>query len=253
MSKSVGATVVARQVGLRQVAWDSPMRSLLPWFALFDPEVTRQLAINDLYAHRSGLPDHAGDLLEDMDYGQREVLERLRYLPLSAFRTSYHYTNFGLTAAAEAVAAAARMDWATMSRQAIYSPLGMNRTSSRFADFEARSNRASLHVKVDSRWVPGHVRMPDAQSPAGGVSSSVNDMAKWLSMMLGNGLYAGRRIVDRAALAPAISPQLKTSPRAMDTPRAITAMASTSAPRRRGAKRTVTRALSRSAAPRVSR
>ena len=48
-------------------------------------------------------------------------------MPLNPFGT-YEYTNFGLTAAAEGVAAAAGLDWATLSEQAIYRPLGMDRT-----------------------------------------------------------------------------------------------------------------------------
>src|SRR5690606_8238594 len=51
------------------------------------------------------------------------------------------------------------------------------------------------------------LRDPDAQSPAGGASSSVNDMANWLAMMLGKGTYAQRRVVDASALQAAISPQ----------------------------------------------
>jgi CubicO group peptidase (beta-lactamase class C family) len=212
VSKSVGATVVAREVGRGTVKWDTPMHTLQPWFALSDATVTRELTIGDLYAHRSGLPDHAGDRLEDMGYAQREVLERLRFLPLGPFRKSYHYTNFGLTAAGVAVAVAAGTDWATLSEQAIYTPLGMHRTSSRYADFEGRTNRAIGHFKIDGRWVRGLVRMPDAQAPAASVSSSVNDMAKWLLMMLGEGTYARKRVVDADALAPAISPQIESSP-----------------------------------------
>ena len=63
-------------------------------------------------------------------------------LPLAPFRISYAYTNFGLTAAAEAVAAAAGKDWATLCDEMLYQPLGMNSTSTRFADFESRTNRA---------------------------------------------------------------------------------------------------------------
>jgi CubicO group peptidase (beta-lactamase class C family) len=212
LSKSVGASVVAHQVGVGSVAWNTPVRAHLPWFALSDPEVSQTIEIADLYSHRSGLPDHAGDRLEDMGYGKREILERLRFLPLHPFRNSYFDTNFGVTAAAVSVAAAAGIDWATLSEQVIYQPLGMSSTSSRYADFAARSNRALGHVKVNGKWVQGLGTTPDAQSPAGGVSSSVNDMAKWLAMMLGKGVFNGRRIVDEKALAAATSAQVQSVP-----------------------------------------
>ncbi|CAB3751896.1 serine hydrolase [Paraburkholderia humisilvae] len=212
LSKPIGASVVARQVGLGSVTWDTTVRAHLPWFTLSDPDVSNEVTIADLYAHRSGLPDHAGDRLEDLGYGQTEILQRLRYLPLHPFRNVYFYTNFGLTAAAESVAAAAGTDWASLSEQAIYRPLGMSRTSSRYADFASRANRAAGHVKTGDRWVLGPGTRPDAQAPAGGVSASVNDMAKWLAMMLGLGMFNGRRIVDAAALNAAISAQMQTSP-----------------------------------------
>ncbi|TCK38945.1 CubicO group peptidase (beta-lactamase class C family) [Paraburkholderia sp. BL8N3] len=212
VSKGVGATVVATQVEKGNVSWDTPVRAHLPWFTLSDPAVSEAVTVADLYSHRSGLPDHAGDLLEDMGYDQRQVLERLRYLKLEPFRKTYLYTNFGLTAAAESVAVASGVDWATLSETAIYRPLGMTSTSSRYADFVARPNRAVGHVKLDGKWLVGPGTMPDAQSPAGGVSSSVNDMAKWLAMILGNGAVAGRRIVDEKALMPALSRQNLSSP-----------------------------------------
>jgi CubicO group peptidase (beta-lactamase class C family) len=146
VSKSVGATVVAREVTDNVVAWDTPVVTKLPWFALSDPYVTGHVTVADLYSHRSGLPDHAGDKLEDLGYDRRQVLERLKYLPLTPFRSSYAYTNFGLTAAAEAVATAAGKSWEDLSDQALYRPLGMSSTSSKYADFLARPNRAVLHV-----------------------------------------------------------------------------------------------------------
>jgi CubicO group peptidase (beta-lactamase class C family) len=218
MSKPIGASVVARQIGRGGIRWDTPVRTHLPWFALSDPEVSEAVTIGDLYSHHSGLPDHAGDRLEDMGYDQREVLTRLRFLPLHPFRASYAYTNFGLTAAAEAVATAAGIDWATLSEDAIYRPLGMSHTSSRFADFAARPNRALGHVREGGAWVQGPGRVPDAQSPAGGVSASVNDVARWMAMMLADGVFNGSRVVDAAALAAAVSPQAQSAPPANGRP-----------------------------------
>ncbi|OCB57883.1 serine hydrolase [Mycobacterium malmoense] len=220
VSKSVGATVVAHEVTDNVVAWDTPVAAKLPWFTLGDPYVSSHVTIADLYSHRSGLPDHAGDKLEDLGYGRRQTLERLKFLPLAPFRISYAYTNYGVTAAAEAVAAAAGKSWEDLSDEALYRPLGMTSTSSRFADFVARPNHAVNHVKVGDKWEARFQRDPDPQSPAGGVSSSVDDMARWLMMLLGNGTYNGRRIAAPEALLPATSPQMVSSP--AKTPKART-------------------------------
>lgn len=220
VSKSVGATVVAREVTDNVVAWDTPVVTKLPWFALSDPYVTGHVTVADLYSHRSGLPDHAGDKLEDLGYDRRQVLERLKDLPLAPFRSSYAYTNFGLTAAAEAVATAAGKSWEDLSDQALYRPLGMSSTSSKYADFLARPNRAALHVKVGDKWEPRFQRDPDAQTPAGGVSSSVNDMARWLTLVMGNGTYNRQRLVAPEALLPALTPQAVSAPAASPKARA---------------------------------
>ncbi|MEO8815193.1 MAG: serine hydrolase [Mycobacterium sp.] len=207
VSKSLGATVVAHQVGEHAIDWDTPVVSKLPWFALSDPAVTAMVTVGDMYSHRSGLPDHAGDLLEDLGYDRRHVLEQLRQLPLEQFRTSYAYTNFGLTAAAEAVAVGAGKSWEDLSEEVLYQPLGMTSTSSRFDDFAVRPNHAVGHIHIDGRYEPRYVRDPGPEAPAGGASSSVNDMTHWLTMMLANGNYGGEKIVDPAALLPAVTPQ----------------------------------------------
>jgi CubicO group peptidase (beta-lactamase class C family) len=215
LSKPLGSTVVAHQVGQNAISWDTPIVEKLPWFALSDPAITRLVTVGDMYSHRSGLPDHAGDLLEDMGYDRQYVLERLRDYPLDPFRISYAYTNFGLTAGAEAVAVAAGTTWEDLSQDVLYKPLGMASTSSRFDEYLARPDRAVGHIHVDGRYEPKYVRDPQPEAPAGGVSSSANDMTHWLSMLLANGTYDGKSIVDPKALLPALTPQ-SVSDRATD-------------------------------------
>ena len=205
LSKSLAATVVAHEVGAGIVRWDTPLVAHLPWFKLIDPWVTQHVTIADMFSHRSGLPEHAGDDLEDIGYDRRTVLERLRLLPLLSFRDIYAYTNFGLTAAAECVVAASGKDWESLSETVLYKPLGMTATSSRFADFERRSNRALGHVKVGEGFQPKYQRLPDPQSPAGGISSSANDLARWMALVLQNGKFGGRQIVPSDALLPAVT------------------------------------------------
>lgn len=59
-------------MGAGSIGWDTLHRKLPS--ALSDPAVTRMLTVGDLFAHRSGLPDHAGDLLEDLGYDRRTNL-----------------------------------------------------------------------------------------------------------------------------------------------------------------------------------
>ena len=211
VSKSVGASVSAAAVGKGIARWDDPVVEHLPWFRLSDPYVTRTATIGDMYSMRSGLPGQAGDVLESVGYDRREILTRLRTLPLEPFRITYNYTNFGITTGAEAIAAAAGKPWDVLSDELLYEPMGMSSTSSRYADFLSRANRSALHVPADGGYVSRYTRQPDAQSPAGGVSSTVLDLSKWMVMEMAGGWYGGRQVVASLALAKAQSPQIRSS------------------------------------------
>lgn len=224
VSKSVGATVMAAQMpggafssGPTPIDWSTPIESLTPGFELAypDPATNAHLTLGDLYAHRSGLPDHAGDQLEAIGYSRDYILQHLRDVPLNAYGT-YDYTNFGMTAAAQAMADARGVDWETLSENSLYKPLGMTNTSSRYADFAASGDRAWGHVQVGITYdtygqMPAQYQVqipprdPDAQSPAGGASSSANDMARWMTLVLAGGQWQGRQWLSPSALQAALT------------------------------------------------
>jgi CubicO group peptidase (beta-lactamase class C family) len=213
LSKPLAATVMAALVGDGLVTWDDPVIRHDPAFAMHDPWVTRQVTLRDMFSHRSGLPGHAGDALEDIGYDQREVLHRLRHVrPDSSFRSRYAYTNFGLTAAAVAAAKPSGRSWEDLCAERLYRPLGMTDTSSLFAKFLHAPNRAAGHVEHGGAWIAKYTRDASAQSPAGGVSSSARDMAKWLRLQLGRGTLDGQEIVRATALDETHRPQIVSRP-----------------------------------------
>lgn len=213
LSKPLASTVVAGAVGDKVVAWNDEVAELLPDFALKDRWVTEHATVADLFAHRSGLPDHAGDLLEDLGYDQEYIFRHLRLEPLSPFRASYAYTNFGVTAAGEAVADAAGTSWEKLSEDLLYKPAGMDATSSRFSDYENAENKAVTHVRAaDGTWEAKYVRDPDAQSPAGGASSTVRDMSLWLRLQLADGKLGGDRIIAADPLERTHLPEVVSQP-----------------------------------------
>ena len=210
ISKSLGASAVAAAIGKGRLRWDTPVAPLLPGFALADPWVSQQVTVGDLYSHRSGLPGDIGNDLNALGFDQQTILERVRLAPLAPFRISYAYCNFGLTAAAGAAANATVMSWQELTRSLLFTPLGMNRTTVSEAEFRRMDNTAALHQKVAGRWIPGPMRHTDGQAPAGGASSSVNDMARWLRMMLSDGRFEGRTVVAAAPLKAMQTLQIRT-------------------------------------------
>lgn len=207
ISKSLSATVAAIEVSKGRASWDDPVSRYLPDFRLSNAYVSERATIGDFFAHRSGLPGTAGDDLEDLGFSRGDVIARLRLLPLDAFRTSYHYANFSTTIGAEAVAKAAGRPWEQLADDQLFKPLGMKSTSYRYGDFEARGNRAVLHAYQHGRFVPAGQRNADQQAPAGGVSSTVVDLAEWLKLLLADGQYQGKALIAPGALLPALSPQ----------------------------------------------
>jgi CubicO group peptidase (beta-lactamase class C family) len=216
VSKSVGATVIAREVTKGTVAWTTPVKPNYRDLVLDDPWVTSHVTVADMYAHRSGLRDHAGDLLEELGYTQKQIASKYRYEKLLPTRTQFHYTNFGMAIAAQSVANKAGRSWWTLSQRDIYGPLGMTHTSSRFADYVNNPDRAWTHSLVNGKFVAKTVRNPDYEGAAASVSSSVTDMAKWLSMVLEEGKVNGKQLISPEALQPAVLPEIIS--RAATTP-----------------------------------
>ncbi|WP_237341915.1 serine hydrolase [Williamsia soli] len=203
VSKPLASSVVATVVGDGKIKWDDPVKTFEPGFAVSDPYVTANATYTDLMSHRSGLPDHAGDLLEDLGYSYPETISRLNQVPLYRFRDHYDYTNYGFSIAGNAAANATGMSWADLSEQAIYEPLGMENTTSRYDEWLNSPNRAFNHQLTDAdakTWAAEYVSNPAEQAPAGGAMSSVDDMAKWVQMELADGMFDGQQVVDAEEL-----------------------------------------------------
>jgi CubicO group peptidase (beta-lactamase class C family) len=78
---------------------------------------------------------------------------------------------------------------------------------------------ASVSKSLASTEVARHTRDADAESPAAGVSSSVNDMAKWMRLQLAAGKFDGKQIVDGDALLATQTPQIVSKPPASPSSR----------------------------------
>ena len=185
----------------KKVKWDDRVSDILPYFELYDPWVSREMRVDDLLCHRSGLKTFSGDLLwYGTPYSREEIIRRARYLkPSFPFRAGYGYSNLMFLAAGEAVSKASGESWDDFVRERIFTPLRMRRTITSTRQLEARGDFATPHTSFEGTveridWVNW-----DTMAPAGGIISSANDMARWLLLQLGGGALDGVRIFSESA------------------------------------------------------
>ena len=212
LTKSFTATAAAMLVDEGKLGWDAPARRYLPTLVFRDPYLTDQVTVRDLLAHRTGL--RAANMswaLTGID--RAEVLRRARYLEAEApLRTRMVYSNVGYAIAGEAIGAAAGMPYEDVVRQRIFTPLGMRNTTIGHAGAERSANRVMPHAMIGGVQRPIPWRDIDVIAPAGSVNSSAADMAQWLRFQLGDGTFAGKRLLSAEGLWEIHSPQLAIAP-----------------------------------------
>jgi CubicO group peptidase (beta-lactamase class C family) len=214
-TKAFLAASLAIMVDRGKLRWDDRVIDLDPDFQLRDPWVTREFRVFDLLAQRSGLPPYVNDALGLLGLPEPALIRSLRHVePVSSFRSSFAYTNITHLVAGRVVArASGAADGDTVLRQELLEPLGMKDSSYTAEAIVAASDHAEGH-----RWTPqGTIEVPFTQlfpydfGGAGDINSTVEDLARWVRLQLGNGTFEGRRIISPESLAFTRTPKVAMS------------------------------------------
>jgi CubicO group peptidase (beta-lactamase class C family) len=212
VTKAFLATTMAIAVDRGKFKWDDGVVDFYPDFRLKDPWVTREFRMFDLMAQRSGLPPYVNDIWGVFGFDAPALIRSLRNIePASSFRTTFAYTNITHLLAGRIVAGRFGLpDWNAVVQSQILNPLGMTETTYSAEAIEAAADHAQGY-----RYTPdGSIKVPFTQlfpydlGATGDINSSVEDMARWLRLQLGNGSFEGRRIVSPENLVVTRTPKV---------------------------------------------
>ncbi len=207
-SKAFTATAVAMLDAEKKLSLDDKVQKWLPSFKLYDPWVTKEANLRDLLCHRLGFETFQGDFMYfDSDLTAAEVYERFaKVKPLYGFRSKWGYTNAAFGVAGEVIHQVSGKTWGDFIKEKIFQPLGMNNSLALSKEIHSASNKASAHTVVmgELRKIPyGNI---DNIAPAGSISSSVQDMSKWVMALLNNGRLDGKEIIPLSAIQQTRTP-----------------------------------------------
>jgi CubicO group peptidase (beta-lactamase class C family) len=202
-SKAFTATALAMLDADKKLSLDDKVQKWMPDFKLYDPWVAKEANIRDLLCHRLGFETFQGDFMFfDSDLTTAEVREKMGKLkPMYSFRSKWGYTNSAFMTAGEIIPKVTGKSWADFITDSIFKPLGMNNSLALSKDIQAASNKCAAHTVVmgELKKIPyGNI---DNLAAAGSISSSVNDMSKWVMMQLNNGKLDGKTIIPANAIA----------------------------------------------------
>lgn len=181
-SKAFTATAIALLAGEGRISLDTPVRTYLPDFALQDPVATATLTPRDLLTHKSGLPRH--DLFwYQAPFSPDELYGRLRFLePSGPPRTQWRYNSLMFVVAGRIVDKVSGESWERFVASRILVPLDMRRTLLSAEAMEADSDHASPYaIRQGTVQKIPMLKGSSVIAPAGGVHTSVRDLARWLT------------------------------------------------------------------------
>lgn len=191
-SKAFTAACLAILVDEGKIKWDDNVTDYLPDFQLFDPYITKDMIIEDLLCHRSGLGTFDGDLLwYGTDYSRKEVLDRIRFRENPhKLRESFGYSNVMFIAAGEVVESVTGKSWDEFIEERIFEPLEMESSNTSNTLFTETMNIAYPHIEGQ----PLEFINYDNCGPAASINTSANDLINWVRLMLNKGIYNGDTI-----------------------------------------------------------
>jgi D-alanyl-D-alanine carboxypeptidase len=200
-SKLFTATAIMQLRDEGKVRLDDPVAKYLPWFAVKPAEPDdAPVTIEELLTHSSGLPREAGAHWTTYEFPTQDQLRALMAERQAAFspEVRWKYSNLAYSLAGMVIEAASGETWARYIRRNIFQPLGME--------------ASSVDEKVSGLATGYGRRMPDGSraimpfidargmGSATGITSTVEDMAKFVSAQFRKGPRGDNRVLSTASL-----------------------------------------------------
>ena len=192
-SKAFTATVLAMLVEEGKISWNDKVNDYLPYFEVYDEEISQMVTIKDLLTHRVGLGTFSGDVMwYDADLTTEEIVRRAKFIPKAFdFRDGFGYINVMYITAGAVIEKVTGKSWGEVVQERILNPLSMNRTVFTRAAMEKQGNWAVPYMTKDGKNVRIRYENWENVPSTGGLISSVEDLSKWVSFAMSDGVVNG--------------------------------------------------------------
>jgi CubicO group peptidase (beta-lactamase class C family) len=201
VTKTLTALAIAQLADAGKLRFDDPVAAHLPGFVIGTPGGGPAMTLRHLLTHTSGLRQWSGHDRRAQREGRFDHIRPARPPGAAVEYSSLNYMILG-----KVVEAVSGMRYGAYLRNRIFEPLDMNNS---FTDLESARGNGLVrgHWYLFGLTVPDdETQQPETLVPAGFVMSSARDLGNYLSMLLNEGSFRGRRLVSPEILREMFRP-----------------------------------------------
>lgn len=207
-TKAVVAIAMGMLVDDGKLNWDDKVIDHVPYFKLSDPYITADARVKDLLTHNLGIGN--ADALWTVDsLSTRETIEKFQFAQKAyPLRGGFTYQNIMYAVAGEVIAAASGKPWNEFVTERIFQPLEMTRTQALAKDIFKVGNYVTPYSNdPEDGLVEVDYGFSDQIGPAGMICSTANDVSKYLTFLVNDGVYKSDTLVQPKTFKYLFEPQ----------------------------------------------
>ncbi len=183
-TKAFTSLLISQLVEEGKLAWDDPVIKYLPEFRLHNHDLSSQVTLRDLIAHRTGVPRNDALWYLVRDLSEEDVLEVLPHFPpVSKLREAFLYNNFMYVVAGKVIKRVTNNTWEEELASRILKPLRMDR-SGISNQLQEITDVAQPYAELGGKLQKLSFLYPRSTLAASAMHSSASDMAKWVRVQL---------------------------------------------------------------------
>lgn len=192
---------------------DKPVKTYLPELNFYDNEMNNNVTLRDMMCHRTGVSRYDYSWYYFPTLSRDTLMRRMQYMePSAPLRQKWQYNNFMFMLQGLVAERLTHKTWEQNVQERILAPLGMTNTTVDIEDWMKAPDKAyGYDVRKDSIIHRQDFYNINGMAPAGAINSSVNDMAKWVTVWLNGGKYMGKEILPAPYVNEAMSSQMVMS------------------------------------------
>lgn len=211
-TKAFTASLVGFALQEKGIDLDVPVHTYFPALQFLDPNLTANVTLRDMLCHRTGLPRHDYSWYSGAAIARDSLIHNIRFLEASApLRQNFQYNNYMYMAVAGVLEKLYGKTWEELIEERLFTPLAMKNSSTGLIGVDGDFSYGYVYKNGSIQKVDFLTKEMKGIAPAGGISSTAKDMARWLLLWTNQGRLEDKEIIPSRFYQQAISSQMIAS------------------------------------------